>query len=473
MPGSPPRSPRQPPIARALGFLGILVLIGVVTMQLMDRRLPRYGNRSVQSWFHQFCLAEAPDAQRSYSGESEEARLAFVELGTQAIPFLVEETFRLRKDHWIRSNLHELFLHVPDWAGRGAFLPYDQGNRNAALLLRTIRPPADALLPLLEPHLQSTHPFHRYQALLALGTLADGVDTGLPHLLRALTNHTDTWAPSMAWRSIRWLGAGASNALPVVLEDLRRRRESNPGDTRWYPWLAELGGSAREAILEIEPQLDNTNSRVRIQAAATLVRLAPGHPQALRVLTAAADLGSSHRTMTDGQELLLDAVARGPRRDDPHLVSLVVPLARMEAAGWSPKGASFHAFNALERIAPERAWALLESLRQDGPDAILIAGLRLRIHRDDETATRNLVDAISSDLANGSTRTLAHLGEASASNTTAIAALDDVIAGRLKPAPRLRRSGWETSVIAQAKHALARIRYRGVRAARGLREEDW
>jgi len=65
------------------------------------------------------------------------------------------------------------------------------------------------------------------------------------------------------------------------------------------------------------------------------------------------------------------------------------------------------------------------------------------------------------------------LGEASSSNRIAIAALEEVVAGRRGPSPYFQQYTPVEWARAEAKAALARIHYREARAARGLPEEWW
>lgn len=482
MPAASPSSRRRLGLSSLLTGLGLAVLVGWVALRFQDRGEAQYQGKSVRSWFRQVYRAETFSFGPSGSAKGYEARIAFLEMGTNAVPFLVREAFTFRPDTFLRTNLYELFREVPEWAGRGAFTPNSEINQHSTRLLRAMRPPADVLLPLLRPHLDGTNRFEVPQALILLGMVGPGAESVVPQLLQVATNTAMPANQGFAWQSILQLGARASNALPAVLDKLH----SLPGSASrsgWLSWISELGQAALPAVPLLEHWLSLTNIQERdgIQTALTLVHLDPNHREAWRVLNQAADLSSNKRTLDGPRETLCDVVVRGGRQPNPRLAALIEPLARFEVAAWNPRGASFRAVQALERAAPDRAKILYESLlNQPQSASIHAATSMLRVDRNHEEATRALIAAIPAG-PNANGMPIWALGDASSSNRIAMAALEDVLAGRKGPTDyNTFQAPTETAkkraierARQEAEVALARIRYREARAAHGLPEGDW
>ena len=103
-----------------LGAVGLLMATVVGRQWIEDRRLPRYQGRSVRVWFHELCRHESGWAHADESRVLE-SKMALVTMGTNAIPFLLDEAFRDRVDGPFRTNLHELFRDLPAWLGGGGF----------------------------------------------------------------------------------------------------------------------------------------------------------------------------------------------------------------------------------------------------------------------------------------------------------------------------------------------------------------
>jgi hypothetical protein len=386
-------------------------------------------------------------------------------LGTNAVPFLVDEVFTYRRDTRLRSNLNRLFHRLPEWAGRGAFTPYSEVHYQPERRLRDLRPSADVLLPLLQPYLDATNLNDTMQAIHLVGFIGQGGEAVVPQLLQLATNHPNPRIQSMANHAIRFLGVRSSNALPAVLDQLQNLPNPERPVAQWLPWMAELGPAALPAVPLLEDLLTRTNlsEPVWIGAAVALIHIDPNHRAALRALTKAAGLSLSTQTLYASRWFSCSAISRAPPRSIPHLAPLVEPLARFEMAEWSPRGGSAVAIEALTRIAPDRARILLESFLTPPSSASLKAATQLlRLDPNHEVATRMLASAVSSSPAANS-MALSGLAEASSSNRIAIAALQDVLAG--KPGPT-------DQVLEQAREALARIRYREALAARGLHDEN-
>ncbi len=392
--------------------------------------------------------------------------MALLELGTNAVPFLVGEVFTYRRDTLLRSKLNELFHRLPEWAGRGAFTPHSEVHDQAERRLRVLRPSADVLLPLLQAYLDATNLNYTMQAIHLMGLIGQGGETIVPQLLPLATNHPNPRIQFMAHHAIRFLGVRSSNALPAVLDQLQNLPNPEKTVARWLPWMAELGPVALPAVPFLEDLLTRTNlaEQAWIEAAVALIHIDPNHQAALRALTKAAGLSLRTRTLYASRWFLCSAISRAPPRSIPHLAPLVEPLARFEMAEWGPRGGSVVAIGALNRIAPDRARILLESSLTPPNSASLMAATHLlRLDPNHEVATRLLASAATSPpSANG--MALSGLAEASSSNQVAIAALQNLLSAESTPADQ---------ILEQARAALARIRYREALAARGLPDEDF
>jgi hypothetical protein len=407
-------------------------------------------------------------------GSGLRARTAFVELGTNAIPFLVREALTLRKENPFRTRLHSFSLEMPEWAGRGAFLPYSHCVDTAVELLRALSPPAEIVIPLLEPSLAGADRFTRLQSLQVLGSLGKGGEVAVPLLLPWATQTEDGHAQTLAWQSIRLLGNRGSNALPALLERAARDPVWFRRDSRWPDWLAGLGPQALSAVPLLENSLDQTNDMARARSALALLRLQPEHPLALSIVRQEAEALMAGGRSEMSASALLNSLWSARSSEAERLAEWMEPIARKEAAGWDRTGGgSMVAMYALERVSKRRARALYEELMNDPNTAGLLgaAGL-LRLDPDHPEATRRLVEALPQGT--GGFSLLFHfLGSASMTNTVAVQALEDVVSGNLKVRPLSIHGNWERIHRAQASQALAVIRYRAARAARGLPDREW
>lgn len=129
----PPRKPRQfrPHEApqKFRPWLAALLALLVFTITLLlwqhrrDQALPSYQGRSVRVWFADYCRASVLGDQ--LSPERRELRrqdtlFAMLSMGTSAVPFLVEQAFRMEPVSTLHSNLFELLQAVPEAAGGGS-----------------------------------------------------------------------------------------------------------------------------------------------------------------------------------------------------------------------------------------------------------------------------------------------------------------------------------------------------------------
>lgn len=441
-----------------------LGLLGIILGSLWEeRRLPHYEGRSVRSWFLQLARSEAArhdDAARC------EAMRALLELGTNALPFLLGEAMTFRRDTPLRTNLFRAFADLPPFLGGGGFVPYSQRNQSATFALRCLRPPAAWLENQLRPHLAHPDSMAFTQALFLFGCTPDAAPGQISLLVDALTgpdpDRTNRWHSAIAAQSISWLGPSASNALPAVLKSL----EANPGRLNLLTWIARLGPAATSAIPVLESALQHTNAAAGLRAAVALECVSPGHKEARRrieealIAPTSEDPRAPSRLRPASEVLhLLRTVAHPP---NPYLADLIAPRAEAEASAWSSAGGSYAACGVLERLDPSRAASLYRA-RFDSPGAALTAaGSLLRLQRTHADATALLMKAARSSGAD-QLMALWWLREGSSSNPGLTNLLSSLATD----------PGIPEASRANARESLARLRYREARVAHGLPEGEW
>jgi hypothetical protein len=435
---------------------GIVVVLGVAALVTArgGRSGVTYQGRSVEAWFGRICRAEAAlGGQQELRGTPNHR--AFRAMGTNALPFLVGQAMDLRPTSAARSNLYRLFLHAPDWAGRGRFAPWHFAAQEASELIEELRPPMTLLLPLLEPALAGTNKYVRGEAIRLLGCATGNPEATVPHLVRALTQPEDgTWETRFERRhaalTLRRLRLPASVALPAVLATLAQPSLHPVLQADLLGWLIQTGPTAAPAALpQVEPLLDQPQGQRQVLAALAVHALQPGHPGAVEILLEAAEDQTSA-----GQDSLCQALVSYASRygwPDPLLADLLEPLAAASLKDWTPSSSSLLAAQALEKAAPDRAQRLYEAtLPADaGPIA---AFLLLQMDGQHRGATETLV-RWSRDEVYGSPRltALLWLGFASPSNELAVATLEAASRRVNRPDVQVARQALEHMAEARAR----------------------
>ncbi|MGE4180594.1 MAG: hypothetical protein AB7J34_12270 [Limisphaerales bacterium] len=460
-----PRRPRR----WLLGSLGVLAL-ALGAWLIADRGQPHFQGRSVRAWFRQTYRSSDGSWGIGETASWYEARLAFLEMGTNAVPFLVREAFRFRRNSPLRTKLREVSKEMPEWAPRGAFTPYHEIQNQAVRLLRALEPPASVLVPLLQPHFESTDANRFVQANMLLGSVGEGADSVVPRLLETVSHTTNRFARNAAWQSLRQIGVRDRKVLNAILETGRSEQDPDFLFLGFVPWIGEFGPAGSPVLPILEPWLSHTNFLHRIRSALAIVAIDPGHSNAWKVLADAASPDPNSPEADKFIEGLCEAVSRSSPRSDQRLANLLVPLAQRELAAWNSQGASFRAINALQRVAPETTRTLLEAqLARSDDSRIHAARILLTLDRNHTAATKTLIDAGAAPRLDS----LQYLGEASSTNRLAIEALEAVVHGKDGPEPQFPSGSPQARAVEQAKAALARIRYREAREARGLKDGDW
>lgn len=136
---------------RRAGAVGLVIgLLLVLCRPSRTPDLPTYGGRTLESWLREASL----QTEFREDGSIDEAlllkaRLAFLQAGTSAVPFLVREATSSRGDSLIRHLAKRLTRSLPAGMGR-RLVVLNETRANCALgMLRMLQPEASQVMPLL------------------------------------------------------------------------------------------------------------------------------------------------------------------------------------------------------------------------------------------------------------------------------------------------------------------------------------
>lgn len=267
---------------RKIGFVVVaLALIGIGLLWLGPGNEPKYEGRPVSWWFREYCLSSF---LLRYDEElQEEAAKALRQIGTNAVPYLVQQAFNTDRDSAAATNFYRFLDEMPRSWGLPAPVSSQVRRGEAAFALREIKAPANLLLPLMEEHLRSTNIFEREQALFILGTAGDGAGRVVPDLMAALK---DPGLSAIALQSLGHIGPPASNAVPALIDFLKPPQAATAPPVAVADVLGCIGGNAAPAIPLInELFTKETNWEQRCRLAAALFRIDSNQTEALAFLT--------------------------------------------------------------------------------------------------------------------------------------------------------------------------------------------
>src|SRR3954463_12739230 len=117
-----------------------LVLV-VVSRHFYERsRQPKFEGRTVSDWFEEFYRSGQWGAGQHLTAHDEAAK-GIRGLGTNAIPFLLEEAINTRRDSALRTNLGRFMNMFPASLHLPAFASWDVIRMEAADAIQEIKPP--------------------------------------------------------------------------------------------------------------------------------------------------------------------------------------------------------------------------------------------------------------------------------------------------------------------------------------------
>ncbi len=211
---------------RLLIGLAAFTIMGIGWLVFGYNREPMYNGHTVSWWFKEYCRAcewRTFDAARL-----EDSQEAMVKLGTNAVPYLLEQAFNTNQDSAVLTNLIRFINSLPRSWPVSAPVSQETMRGTAPVFFYRIRPPASQVLPVLERQFRLTNSpnlFMHRQAIVVMGYIGDGADRAVPLLLEAL-NDPDPTSRQIALQSLDEIGPQAGGAVPVLEQKLAS--EPNP-----------------------------------------------------------------------------------------------------------------------------------------------------------------------------------------------------------------------------------------------------
>jgi HEAT repeat protein len=249
---------------------------------------PEYDGKPVSYWFKEYCRS----GQRMTldSSRREETASALRQVGTNAVPYLVEQAFDIRASSGVRKDLGRLLNSLPRSWGLPTLVDPDIRSFEGAEALKEIKPSANQLLPLLEPRLKSTDRMERRQAVYILGSTDDGAEQAVPLLCAALES-PDVVEHVLAVQSLGGIGPNARSAVPTLIEGLKAPPNTNQPPVRLGPQqaamaLGRIGSAAAPALPLVQGLFEQeTNWNLRCSLAVSLCHIDGDQTNALAFLT--------------------------------------------------------------------------------------------------------------------------------------------------------------------------------------------
>ncbi|MGO8930947.1 MAG: HEAT repeat domain-containing protein [Limisphaerales bacterium] len=302
-------------ISQKKWLLAALVLLVAAGGWFFFRRPaePEYAGKSLSYWFREYCGSGQRMTWNPGSLLHEETGAALRQMGTNAVPYLLEKAFDTRPSSGVRKGLYRLLNRLPRSWGLPIFVDPAIMSSEAAEALKEIKPPANQLLPFLERHLGSTDFWERRQALYILGSTGEGAEQAV-HWLCAALKSPDVWERRLAVQSLGWIGPNARAAVPALIEVLKAPPNTNQPPVRLGPraarrasgrwlWIAtnqppvrlgplaavalgEIGSAAAPALPLVQGLFEQeTNWNLRCSLAVALCHIDGDQTNALAFLT--------------------------------------------------------------------------------------------------------------------------------------------------------------------------------------------
>jgi hypothetical protein len=268
-----------------------IVLAGVAVIFLLVRqsrnREPTYGGKPLSRWFYQYCSA---NPRRGYAeAPRDDALFAIRQLGTSAVPYILEQYLNTNKDSSFQTNILANLGSLPRALGFQPYISIAERSDNAGYLLREIKPPMAMLLPTVTNGFANSNSLRYLESLWLLGCVGDGAEQAVPWLARALQQPAVKWSHNLAAQSLQWLGTNAKPAIPVMIAAL-------PDPTcapRLVGVLGDFGPDAKDAIPALETMMGRSNTTHQLLAAVALCQIDQNHTDAVAMLHVALRSGNS------------------------------------------------------------------------------------------------------------------------------------------------------------------------------------
>jgi HEAT repeat protein len=260
-------------------FVGV---VGLLVWFALSPGEPSYNGRSLSSWFKQYYSSGQFAAWDP--GLNAEASTALNVIGSNALPFLLEQAFSTEQDSAFRKNLGPEFSRsLPNWCPK--FWSHDTMREEAMQAILGIKPPASLLLPQLEKPLSEANVTNRLRAIFLLGALGEGGEAGVPRLLQALDDDNPR-SRILALQSLKWLGPKAGAAVPRLTELLQAEESRSNHLYQGIAYaLGAIGSNAAPAIPALKKLFNTeTNQDARTAMAMGLCQIDGRQEEALAFL---------------------------------------------------------------------------------------------------------------------------------------------------------------------------------------------
>jgi ferritin len=232
--------------------------------------VPKYKGKPASYWFRELCLANNSDYLYRKAEE------ALHQMGTNAVPYLLEEAMNLEGDNASREVFYKVLDNFPASWPLPKFVSRNDTRGEALQMIREIKPPADLLLPPLLQALDGTNTLQHCQAIYILTCAGEGQESLVPYFARALGNTNLPDLPTR-WDALRFLGQlgpKAAPAIPELTALLRSTDRTNLLCLGVADALGNIGSNAASAIPLLKESYEmETNWDRRISLAATLCRI--------------------------------------------------------------------------------------------------------------------------------------------------------------------------------------------------------
>ena len=324
--------------------------IGCIVVLFCRNREPSYKGRFFSDWFGQYCRS-SPTTGAWKQDEREEAMVAFRQMGTNSLPFLVELCFDIRRDSAFKKAFYQIANGI--LPTRRSFISVEARQRAAGEAIREIKPSVKQLLPLLASALDGKNELLRREAVYLLGSVGDDAEEAVPYLVKAL-RQTNRWERVLAAQSLEFLDSHARPALPALLEALK--------DSSCPPQairaISNLGPEAKDAVPELHKWMMSSNRWARIYSAVALCRIDSQQHEAVDLLTDGIQSKTNSQFRKDVLWAVKEAKANG----------VVFVPALLEAAQDSDQEVWTAAIKALQNIHPESAIRALQQKLESGDE---------------------------------------------------------------------------------------------------------
>ncbi len=197
-----------------------------------------YHGRSLSHWFRESCQP----GKRGDRGLD-----ALKEMGTNALPFLVDEAMNPAQDTALHDRLLAFLNKFAEKFGSESYPSREDRRKSAMASLWEIKPPVNTLLPRLVKPLAGSNTAQFEQAMTVLVLSGDTLDPVVPYCSRALQS-TNWKIQEIALNVIEWAGPKAKASVPDLMRVFQNTDTTNVLSQRALHALGGIRSNAAPAI---------------------------------------------------------------------------------------------------------------------------------------------------------------------------------------------------------------------------------